>query len=757
VLGWAAVARSSARERHTVAATAVRLAEEAHAAAAQELETAQELAHRQERFAGARRRREALDAVREEREQLCVRLERGRSAGAVAPALQLRKAAESARGEAREGVTRTRGPLPAELRDATHHLLTEAVRTARQELGSLAAARRAEEQAVALASELDALERDSRADDDLLAEAANWLADWDAVREEHRRRVEHAGEAATRAEQIAGRLGPARGRLEAARRRDGLTERISVAEDALLRARTKAAAAHERWLGLRDRRLRDIAAELAAELRDGQECAVCGAVEHPRPARASADHVDRHTEETALAVHRESEQRREETEHSLRSLCEARAAADTEADGAGTPGLAADAAGLERALATARAAAADAHTAREALDRAEREHTERLAQHEAAARRGAARTSRREALLSQQVLLDKEVVLARGTAASVAERAGDLQIRAGLLEAAAEAARDLEAAAERLAEADARLADACRTAGFPTPQDATAAVLHPAELRALQERLDAWQAEDAAISAELSDPALAAAGVRLPADPARAREALETATRRRLRAVSAADEAATCCAELDRLSARATADARQLAPLRESYERVARLASLAAGTSAENEHRMRLESYVLAARLEQVAAAASVRLHRMSAGRYTLVHSDARASGRGRSGLGLHVIDAWTGSERDTATLSGGESFFASLALALGLADVVTEEAGGTRLDTLFIDEGFGSLDEQTLDDVLDVLDSLREQDRTVGIVSHVPDLRQRIPVQLEVVKGRSGSVVRHRGADASG
>ncbi len=161
---------------------------------------------------------------------------------------------------------------------------------------------------------------------------------------------------------------------------------------------------------------------------------------------------------------------------------------------------------------------------------------------------------------------------------------------------------------------------------------------------------------------------------------------------------------------------------------------------------------MRLESYVLAARLEQVAAAATMRLQRMSGGRYTLVHSDDRAGRGARSGLGLHVIDAWTGRERDTATLSGGETFFASLALALGLADVVTDEAGGVRLDTLFIDEGFGSLDDQTLDEVLDVLDSLRDRDRSVGIVSHVADLRRRIHAQLEVVKGRAGSVVRQRG-----
>jgi exonuclease SbcC len=150
---------------------------------------------------------------------------------------------------------------------------------------------------------------------------------------------------------------------------------------------------------------------------------------------------------------------------------------------------------------------------------------------------------------------------------------------------------------------------------------------------------------------------------------------------------------------------------------------------------------------VLAARLEEVAAAASQRLLRMTAGRYSLVHSDARRGG-GRAGLGLLACDAWTGADRDTSTLSGGETFMASLALALGLADVVTEEAGGTRIEALFVDEGFGSLDEETLEEVMNVLDGLREGGRCVGIVSHVAELRQRIPAQLRVHKSQSGSTV---------
>ncbi len=155
---------------------------------------------------------------------------------------------------------------------------------------------------------------------------------------------------------------------------------------------------------------------------------------------------------------------------------------------------------------------------------------------------------------------------------------------------------------------------------------------------------------------------------------------------------------------------------------------------------------MRLTSFVLAARLEKVAALANERLAVMGGGRYLLEHSDDRAARGARSGLGLRVLDQWTGRARDTASLSGGESFMASLALALGLADAVREEAGGLDLGTLFIDEGFGSLDDDSLEQVLTVLDGLREGGRAVGVVSHVADLRARIPHQVVVTKGADGS-----------
>src|ERR1700685_2586464 len=184
-----------------------------------------------------------------------------------------------------------------------------------------------------------------------------------------------------------------------------------------------------------------------------------------------------------------------------------------------------------------------------------------------------------------------------------------------------------------------------------------------------------------------------------------------------------------------------------LAPLRDRADQIRQIAELANGNGA-NQYRMTLSSFVLAARLEEVAQAASERLLTMTAGRYSLAHSDAR-KGNPKAGLSLLACDSWTGVDRDTATLSGGETFLASLALALGLADVVTAEAAGTPMEALFVDEGFGTLDEETLDEVMNVLDGLRAGGRVVGIVSHVTELRQRLPAQVHVANGRHGSHVK--------
>ncbi|KUN88362.1 exonuclease [Streptomyces bungoensis] len=751
VLGAAAVARSTARERLALAHCRLAGAESAHAAARRALEDVRELARLQGRFAEARQRAERLQersgAHREDEE----RMRRARKAEAVAPALELREAAEAEHLAAAGAEARARAALPGSRAGDGPAGLAAAARRAAEELGGLEAARRAEARLTALVEERAGLDRQERADEEALREADTWLAEWDGLRTALQSRIESAQEAATRAEQLAVRREPAQRRLTAARTRDALAADLEAARRRALASGQRALDARAHWLDLKERRLNGIAAELAAHLTDGEPCAVCGATEHPAPARKDAGHVGRAAEEQALAASRSAEEEHTGDERRLGDLREALAAATAEAGDIPTAQLASEAEALEQEYARARRAASALHAAHEELRKAEREREQRLDARQQAAVRTASRVTRRDTLDRERATLEEELARARGTAASVAARAAQLERRAALLTDAADAARAAEDAAQRLKDADARLADAAYRAGFDTPRDAAAALLDDTAHRELQRRLDAWQSEEAAVRAMLAETDAAAAAQQPPADLAAAQRTAADAERRLREAASARDAAARCCTELDRLSARATDAVRRLGPLREEYDRVARLAALAAGTSAENERRMRLESYVLAARLEQVAAAATVRLRRMSSGRYTLVHSDDR-TGRGRSGLGLHVVDAWTGRERDTASLSGGETFFASLALALGLADVVTDEAGGVRLDTLFIDEGFGSLDDQTLDEVLDVLDSLREHDRSVGIVSHVPDLRRRIHAQLEVLKGRSGSALRQRG-----
>ena len=145
--------------------------------------------------------------------------------------------------------------------------------------------------------------------------------------------------------------------------------------------------------------------------------------------------------------------------------------------------------------------------------------------------------------------------------------------------------------------------------------------------------------------------------------------------------------------------------------------------------------------------LDEVVEAASRYLSRLSRGRYQLVRVDAQG-GVALRGLDIEVIDAHTGGQRRVCTLSGGELFLASLSLAFGLAEVVQAYAGGVTLDSIFIDEGFGSLDAETLEAAMKALADIQKEGRLVGLISHVSELRSRIPARIEVVPGRDGSTL---------
>jgi DNA repair protein SbcC/Rad50 len=182
----------------------------------------------------------------------------------------------------------------------------------------------------------------------------------------------------------------------------------------------------------------------------------------------------------------------------------------------------------------------------------------------------------------------------------------------------------------------------------------------------------------------------------------------------------------------------------ELESLEAHYAVTGRIADVANG---RNHSGMTFQRFVLAALLDDVLIAASERLKLMSKGRFHLQRTTVRGDRRAAAGLDLEVYDTYTGTTRPVNTLSGGESFLASLALALGLADVVQAYAGGIRLDTIFVDEGFGSLDPEALDLAFRALVDLQHGGRLVGIISHVPELKERIDVRLEVTRTQRGSL----------
>ena len=172
--------------------------------------------------------------------------------------------------------------------------------------------------------------------------------------------------------------------------------------------------------------------------------------------------------------------------------------------------------------------------------------------------------------------------------------------------------------------------------------------------------------------------------------------------------------------------------------------------ALAKDLCGSNPRKLQFDTWILSAFLHEVTVFANKRLERMSEGRYRLAVSEDHGTGNAYRGLDLEIADAYTGKCRPSATLSGGETFMASISLALGLADSIQARAGGIRIDSMFIDEGFGSLDEKALENAVGILDEIRGN-RMVGIISHIGELQSRIPQKIEVIKTGMGSSIRQK------
>jgi exonuclease SbcC len=435
---------------------------------------------------------------------------------------------------------------------------------------------------------------------------------------------------------------------------------------------------------------------LARSLGDGLPCPVCGSTEHPSPAELTADAPAEDDVDAARAAVESALERRDTARASLQRAEAALAGAEALAGerAAGLPPELADPDVLEKALGEAR--------------RVERE--------------------LRVAFEHAQTSAHEAEIAATG---SEAGRGAAGRARAG--------------ADTRAREAGARLAERLAQAGFSGEAERQNAHRDPSAIDQL-EKLVSGHEQSALKAAERLRLAEQAAQGFEPPDLTRleteAEACVATARNAREAAIglrAGAEAAEKLLTRLDELAAEA-------AGFEARYAVVGRLADVA---NRRNARGLSFQSYVLGAFLDDVLVAASERLRTMSKSRYLLERTEERSGRKLAAGLGLLVYDAWTGVARPVTTLSGGEKFMAALSLALGLAEVVQAHAGGIRLETVFVDEGFGSLDDESLDLAISSLMSLNEGGRLVGIVSHVSELRERIDARLEVSAGTSGSSAR--------
>lgn len=548
----------------------------------------------------------------------------------------------------------------------------------------------------------------------------------------------------------------ARTRRDASRRAVLLTDASACASQRVTEAQQQAKMAAVELGRLQQQRIDGIAGELARDLVDGGPCIVCGALEHPQPnsGNLTVDQKDLMQAATdaeecvaQLSIYVDDRERVEI------DLAEALAQSAKQPVGQ-----------LEEALAAANdrlAAANEGHSRLAGID-AELATGQKLLKDLAGSietQKEDISTCTRDVKLLEARISDHHdgVQAARGPFSTVAEHAANLTNQGDQLEL-------LATMASAVHEAQVGLSTANKNWDRALDELALSSGLSVEELLARQDEIVGLRDEIATVEREY---AVVEAGLSEIADQDIARNDDDKTPGAEPDVEKLGSLAAS--AETERDDAKATLQRVEILVLRadssvekleaaltfleevmESTAEIIRLSEIANATTLVNGPKISLPTYVLMSRFHDVVVAANTRLQAMSDGRFTLVHSFEKESHGRKSGLGIMVRDHLAECDRSPGDLSGGETFYTSLALALGLADVVTAEAGGVDLGTLFIDEGFGALDPETLDSVLAEIARLRQGGRVVGVVSHVDELKQRISDRIEVRRlPTGGSTIR--------
>ena len=718
------------------------------------------LAERWQRRASASARLQELEGKREVVEQFRQKLDRAERAEALRPSLEAVDAAEAALQPLQERCSGQRRSA-ARARDAAKALpqaLQDLQLSALPEQNVLAESRTvlatwiAELRALARQAEQRAQAERSAADATRLAAAA--AARLSAAQAAQAARLEQR-EVTSRALQAAAtardqREGLQRAAAEAQRQLQA-GEALQAAQRQFHKARIQREAREAALLqcnatvqSLRQGQLAGMAARLANGLKPGSACPVCGASHHPAPAQPAANAVSDAELEAA-------EQAEAAASIAAREAAAAFASAESECkqlqEQAGTAAVDLEAA--RRSASEARAALEQTEAQLRQLPSLQTT----LAEHE---QELSNLQTTLQAAGTEQALQSQAAAAAKALAAELqaeiqAALGADLEpqrVEQSLVPLEA-ALRDLASSAEawavasiRLQQASDRLAADLRGTAFAQAAAVRDALKDERWRRDLRERITAVEREQIELRGQLASPELQDLPEQQP-DTDAAETSVRAADAARTAALEHHSQARTAAMALQRL---VQAHRRGLARLTHDQDQTQRLSAVADRCSGRSSPYISLQRWVLSAHLAEICRYANQRLDLMTSGRYQLRLSDEGGRGGRNAGLGLRVLDAYTGEEREVSSLSGGETFQASLALALGVADTVQAHAGGVQLEALFIDEGFGSLDPDNLQLAMDELDRLRDGGRMIGVISHVSALRERIRAGIAISTGQNGS-----------
>ncbi|MGM9612582.1 MAG: SbcC/MukB-like Walker B domain-containing protein, partial [Butyricicoccus sp.] len=458
---------------------------------------------------------------------------------------------------------------------------------------------------------------------------------------------------------------------------------------------------------------------LAATLAPGVPCPVCGAREHPAPAALSAGAV---TEQQLEQARNAAAKAQKDASEASGKAASARAEAETRKNQ-----LIQDvekvlgAVPLDRLRGVLTDEIERAKAEGAALAREVRTQTERAKTLEACA--AERKQLDADAVRQTEALAALERTHSTCVQEQAARRAAAETLRARL---AFESKKDAKTALQKDKTALSALEKALEAAETARRQGAEALAAHTAALETLRQQVPAGEPADL--------------------NALRAQYQTQDNARKALEAARAARYSRWDINET--LLARLRTQGAALKKQEKTCLTLSRLSDTANGELAGRQ-KLAFENYILAFYFDQVIAAANERFHSMTSGQYRLVRRQEASGLRAQTGLELDVLDYYTGKQRSVRTLSGGESFKASLSLALGLSDVIQRAAGGVEIDAMFIDEGFGSLDEESLDQAMNILAGLSDGQRLVGIISHVAELRSRIDKKIVVTRGRAGSSLR--------